>query len=88
LKANLEHQSVLGQNIESLISSINLIKVTLKNFLFTLEDRKESENSNNAGPEVDAKISKLENVVSKLEERLEDLKNFTVKVEPVDPFYA
>jgi hypothetical protein len=37
---------------------------------------------------VDAKISKLENVVSKLEERLEDLKNFTVKVEPVDPFYA
>jgi uncharacterized protein YceH (UPF0502 family) len=66
----------------------NLCYVLFKDKVESLEDRKESENSNNAGPEVDAKISKLENVVSKLEERLEDLKNFTVKVEPVDPFYA
>ncbi len=36
LKANLEHQSVLGQNIESLISTINLIKVPLKTFFFTI----------------------------------------------------
>ena len=36
MKANLEHQSVLGQNIESLISSINLIKVLLKTFSLLL----------------------------------------------------
>jgi len=33
-------------------------------------------------------MPKLEGLLSKLEENLEDMKNMTVKVEPLDPFEA